>query len=240
MKNDTNWALMPASEKAGAIAMAAMKSGKDGEIALASLADAQGDEAALEVMSNLSPHVLVRIVKEFDYSCPSVTGMITTPEHVVKILSADPANWADVLNMGDEEITKTLEDIKALVISLVLCHDSDEWRQKTLEAIAKNETAMLYLTISFIGRFKCKATSKDEEIDISDIENLFLNHEVEEGEIWHLFEEVKRLTPKIGEKIIQIAMDAISKHEGLLRLQEIAKQDSVKTTKKADDMFVPL
>lgn len=82
--------LVVTPEKIADIAL--RSSGLAADSAVMAYASQSGDEKAIALMSAVEPAILARIVREHDVSKPSFIGLLSRPEDVVSIFSADPAS----------------------------------------------------------------------------------------------------------------------------------------------------
>jgi hypothetical protein len=127
----------------------AVKSGVIADSVLSALAE-KGDEYALEVVRQLPPSAKSSIVREHDFTKPSLLGLLSEPSDIVNVIVGDPITWPNPEHMSDDAILQFLEDIRTLVTSLILSKEDDEmWLREVFDEIMESENAMLFMSIAF-------------------------------------------------------------------------------------------
>jgi hypothetical protein len=128
----------------------AVKSGTMADNALSALAENKGDAYALEVARQLPPSAKSSIVREHDFTKPSLLGLLSEPSDIVNVMAGDPITWPNPNHMSDNEILQFLEDIRTLIASLILSKEDDEmWLREVFDEIMESENAMLFMSIAF-------------------------------------------------------------------------------------------
>jgi DNA integrity scanning protein DisA with diadenylate cyclase activity len=130
--------------------IALQKSGVAADYMLMNIAE-RGDKHALEVVRLLPPSAKSAIVREHDFTKPSLLGLLSEAKDVVDIMVGDPITWPNVNSMDEEGVKSFAEDITSIVTSLLLAKDGEEWLDSVFEEISNSEKATFFVAIAFIG-----------------------------------------------------------------------------------------
>jgi hypothetical protein len=163
------------------------------EKALETLADEKGDEFVKKILTHLSPIKIAAILRQNDYSSPSMIGWQLTPGVVADVLKADPLFWESVLNhKRSDNFFRIQVDALNLITSLILI-DKDRNEQKEIfENIASDELSLNYLFLPFIHwELKERQTLLIEDLD------------TESGSADHLFEVMRCSAPSVAKAVYE-------------------------------------
>lgn len=122
---------------------------KKGETAIMKLADKKGDEAAIQIISQLNPLEIARLLKSGDTSVPSMTSFLANPEQIAKMLSMDSLAWERELKDADVDY---LQHVALDLLCQILLHAEPERQKQILLAIGDDDNAFAYLCFPFLGK----------------------------------------------------------------------------------------
>ena len=211
--------------------IALRESGKAADAALMDIAE-NGDEYALEVVRNLSPAALAQIVREHDYTVPSILGLLCEPSDVVALFEKEPMTWRSVT---EDNVSDFIRDVSDVVTSIILSKDDEEWRQETFEAIAESDDATLYVAIAFLGKVRHEV---GEEFS-------FHNLGGGVGTLDELLRSMKELCPELITRIAMVVCGKMNWHYGneIAVVREVynhAHSKAMQKVQEAESMFESL
>lgn len=182
--------------------LAVRKSGIAADQSLLVVASEHGDDHARQIMTQLQPEVMARIVREHDVTKESILGYLATPRDVAAMMDADPATWHNLGQATHEEIYALMRDVSDVVTGVILSHVEDEvWITETFEAIAESESALMYLIAPMVA---CGA----RQTMAFRVKSLrFPSPHNEDGQIGHIFRLAQTYAPDVCEQIIEIVAD---------------------------------
>ncbi len=161
------------------------------EKGLETLADEKGDEFAKEILTHISPIKIAAILRQNDYSCPSLISWQLTPKVTANVLKVDPLFWESVLNHNRvDNFFQIQGDALNLIASLTLIDKNRNERKEIFKYIASDELSLNYLFLPFIG-WEIK---KNQMLFIEDLE-------VDSGSADHLFEEMRWSAPFVAKSV---------------------------------------
>lgn len=218
------------AEKAGQIAdVATRKSVSEADIMLMDTAE-KGDAFALEVFKKLPHDVKAKIVNEGDFTKPTFSGLLATPEEVVNIFISDPSIW---MEMGYKDIDERITQIRTMCTSLILSHDdSDKWFRALFQAIEEDESAVLYLAAAFVGCVEQDVAN--EEFHFS-----FTKSQYGYGEISHVHQMLSIHAPNLERQVAKTVCGFGDNSNSvtiamLVELQEQSKAQAMVETLEAE------
>lgn len=161
------------------------------EKALETLADKRGDEFVKKILTHLSPVKIAAILRQNDYSCPSMIAWQLTPKVVANVLKVDPLFWESVLNHAKvENFLQIQDDALNLMASLILIDKNRNEQKEILENIASDELSLNYLFLPFIHwELKKRQTFLIEDLDTDD------------GGADHFFEVIRWSAPSVAKNV---------------------------------------
>lgn len=168
------------------------------EKAVEAIADREGDELAKDILKHLPPVKIAAILRQHDFSCPSIISWIMTPELIVEVVKVAPLFWKQVYNRYNPgnfpEIQGNALD---LVTSLLLNAKDREQQGVILHQLSDDGLALHYLMLPFVGW------------EIQDNQTLeFEDPEIDFGTADHLFEMIRWAAPFVAQKIILFVQSA--------------------------------
>lgn len=104
------------------------------EAALQMIADQHGDKTVAKLIANLPALAIADIVREFDYTKPSIVGALLTPLQLRKVIER--------LLLLDGNIVETL-------CSVILQHDESTKRGNYFRELGKSEIGLTSLAVCF-------------------------------------------------------------------------------------------
>lgn len=147
------------------------------EKAIDDIAHRKGDEFVRKMLDNLSPVKIAAILRQHDFSCPSIISWILSPEVIANVVKTDPLFWKDI---HDAEKTGNFfqiqNDALDLITSLLENANSRDRQGDILEHISRDSLSLLYLCLPFIGwQVKKEQTLffEDPDIDIGTADYLY-------------------------------------------------------------------
>ena len=211
--------------------IALRKSGKAADAALMDIAE-KGDEYALEVVRNLPPTALAQIVREHDYTVPSILGLLCEPSDVVALFEKEPMTWK---NVTKDNVSDFICDVSDIVTSIILSKDDERWRTEVFEAVVESDEAVLYLAIAFLGKVRYEGR---EEFS-------FHNLGGGDGTSDELVRSMKELCPKLTDRIAMVVCGKMDWHYGneiavVREVYDLAHATAMKKVQKAENMFESL
>lgn len=167
--------------------ISAQKAGK----ALETLADEKGDEFVKEILAHLSHVKLAAILRQNDYSCPSLISWQLTPKVVADVLKVDPLFWESVLNLDKVDIFFQIQgDALNLITSLILIDKHRKEQKEIFKNIASDDLSLNYLFLPFINwELKKRQTLLIEDPD------------TEPASADHLFEVMRWSAPFVARSV---------------------------------------
>jgi len=214
------------AEQAGQIAdVATRKSVAEADGMLMAIAE-EGDAFALEVFKKLPHDVKAKIVNEGDFTKPTFSGLLATPEEVVNIFVSDPSIWVEI---GHKNIDERITQIRTMCTSLILSHDSDKWFGELFQAIEEDENAVLYLAAAFVG-------CVEQNVEKKEFHFSFTRSQYGDGEISHVHQMLSMHAPnlecQVAEAVCGFGED--SRMAMLVELQEQSKVHAMAETLEAE------
>jgi len=130
--------------------VASRQSGKVADGMLMNLVE-KGDSEALAVVRELPPSTKARILRDHDYTVPSIFGLLLEPEDVVDVMVGEPLTWLNAHSMSEHAVYSLVDDVRSILTSIILSRDDEEWQQDVLHAIEQSEEAVLFMAIAYAG-----------------------------------------------------------------------------------------
>ena len=162
------------------------------ESVLEAIADREGDERSKAILAQLPPVKIAAILRQHDFSSPSILSWMMTPEMIAAVLKIDPFFWMHVHNRLDSgNFAKIQSEALDLATSLLSNANGREQQSAILELASRDPASLQYLFLPFIG-WKIKAESMLEWED----------PEIEEGTPDHLYEMIRWAAPSLAQQII--------------------------------------
>ena len=211
--------------------VALRKSGSAADAMLMEIAE-QGDDIALEVVRSLPPSATAAIVREHDYTKPSMLGLLSKPEDVVSLFVNDPKTWG---NIYEENVEDFICDIRDVTTSVILSKDDDVWRSEVFDAIAESDSALLYLAVAFSGH-----VFHDGGESFS-----FHFRDYGDGTLAHLHREMSAHNQSLTQRVAMIVCGHMDWHYGnefaiLQKIHKRAQNITLKGVEEVQGMFEPL
>lgn len=161
------------------------------EKAIDDIAHYQGDELVKEILHNLAPVKILAMLKQHDFSCPSIIAWILSPEVIVNILTIDPLFWKNIYNDNGHDNFFQIQNDALDLIASILTNVKDRDRQgEILRQISCNSLSLLYLFLPFIGW----QIRKEQTLFIED-------PDIDFGTADHLYEMIRWAAPQVAEEI---------------------------------------
>ncbi|RLE45510.1 hypothetical protein DRJ25_05560 [Candidatus Woesearchaeota archaeon] len=228
MGNDEK--ILAVTKAASHISTLVEKSELQAEMALSDIASENGDEFALEVLKQMPPLQIAKIIRSRDFSCPSIISPLATPELVVEFFRKEPLLW----EMENEKTFQSYDGniILNLISMIIIGQEDDGKRAEILEAVAEDEISFEYLMQPFIG-WEARA-----ETDF-----LLENTEIEFGSADHLFEVILKTAPRVAQKILKNIgryNPIWSKDDLYQKTKESIEEKEKPADSVEDDGFIPL
>jgi len=152
------------------------------------LADKNGDRFVADVLSQMSAVQVAAMLRQKDYSAPSILIWLLTPVLAAEVLKVAPLFWENVHPQMDlDEISAIRDEALDLIAALVLFQKQMGRQKAILQAIADDEASLFYLYLPFYG------WQPDETYD-----PFFENRDVEYGSPAQLFEKMRFVVPEIA------------------------------------------
>ncbi|MCF7844056.1 hypothetical protein K9M47_04175 [Candidatus Gracilibacteria bacterium] len=128
------------------------------------VADKEGDKSAAKLIGRLPAVVVADIVVQFDYTKPSIVGMIVTPKQLRKVVERLP--------LMDQE-----NRISDVLCGVILHEDDTRKRKAFLSEFTRNEIGIGLLAIAlegdeFISFIKTGSFSSGEDAEKATSENI--------------------------------------------------------------------
>ncbi len=161
------------------------------EKAIDDIAHRKGDEYVKEILENLSPVKIVAILREHDFSSPSIISLILSPEVIVKVLRIDPLFWKSINDENNSgNFYKIQNDALDLLTSLLLNIDDKERQGEIVQLISCDSLSLPYILLPFID-----SEIKEEQTQFLD------DPDIDFGTSEHLFEIIRWVAPDVAKKI---------------------------------------
>ena len=162
------------------------------------IAHQKGDKFLGKVLDHLSPVKIAAILRQHDFSCPSIISWIMTPELIVNVLKIDPLFWKHIYNRNDPEIfIRIKNDALGLIASILLNEKSRDRQGAILQRISSDRLSRLYLFLPFIGW------------EIRENQTLeFEDSAIDPGTADHLYEMIRWAAPCVAGQIIDFVYSA--------------------------------
>jgi len=164
------------------------------------IAHRQGDELVKEILNHLSPVKIAAILRQHDFSCPSIISWLLSPKVIVNILRIDPLFWKNIYDVSRSDIFLQIQTDALDLISSILININDRDKQGAiLRHISRDSLSLLYLFLPFIGwQIKKEQTLLIEDPDI------------DFGTADHLYEMIRWAAPQVAKQIFDfIYLDQI-------------------------------
>lgn len=156
------------------------------------IAHHKGDEFVKNILNHLPPVKIAAILRQHDFSCPSIISWILTPEIIVKILRIDPLFWKNIYDTKQSgNFYQIQNNALDLIISILVNGKSRDKQREILRQISNDSLTLLYLCIPFVGW-----EIKEEQTLLYEVPD------VEFGTADHLYEMIRWAAPYVAEKII--------------------------------------
>ena len=193
--------------------IAIRKDGVKADELLMSVASQYGDERAKDILSQLDPAIMARIVREHDVTKESILGLLVSPQEVAAILDADPTTWHNIEQASQDEIIKLMRDVADVITGLLLSHVDDEiWLAQTFDAIAESDSALMYFVAPMVA---CGAR---QSMAFRQRTLRFPYPYDEDGNIGHVFRLMREYAPFVADQVIGIVSEYVN--EASLREKE--------------------
>jgi hypothetical protein len=168
------------------------------EKAIEAIADREGDEFVKDILAHLPPVKIAAILRQHDFSCPSIISWILTPKTVVNVLKVDPLFWKNIYDPSQSgNFFQIQNDALDLITSILENGKSIDNQGEILRQISCDSLSLLYLYIPFIGwQIKKEQTLLIEDPDI------------DFGTADHLYEMIRWVAPYVAEKILTFIYSA--------------------------------
>jgi len=164
------------------------------------IAHRQGDELVKEILSHLSPVKIAAILRQHDFSCPSIISWLLSPKVIVNILRIDPLFWKNIYDVSQSDIFLQIQADALDLISSILININDRDKQGAiLRSIGRDSLSLLYLFLPFIGW----QVKKEQTLLIED-------PDIDFGTADHLYEMIRWAAPQVAKQIFDfIYLDQI-------------------------------
>lgn len=153
-----------------------MPTGK-AERAIEAIADKDGDEVAKIILGHLPPVKIAEILRQHDFSCPSIISWMLTPQLAVNLLRIDPLFWMHVYNGKDfENFVKIQSDALDLMLSILSNAKSKDQQRSILHQVRSDGLSRQYLLLPFVGweiKEDQRSEFEDPEIDFGTPDHLY-------------------------------------------------------------------
>ena len=164
------------------------------------IADRNGDEWAKDILAHLPPVKIAEILRQYDFSCPSIISWMMTPECIVGILRVDPLFWQQVYNKKNTgNLIKIQNDALDLISSILLNAKSREQQEAILQHISNDDLGRLYLFLPFVGW----EIGENQPLEFED-------PEAEWGTADHLYETIRWAAPHVAGQIIDFVYPSVT------------------------------
>ena len=220
--------------------LAIRKNGSAADEAIMAYASDVGDELALQVLSELEPEIMARIVRDHDFTKTSFLGLISRPEDVISIFEADPGTWNNLESASKDEINTLIRDVSDVVTGIILSKEDDEWRTDVFDLLLESEIAMTYVAVPLMARLHNYEYSQENDSYL-----LRFHYPYEgEGEIGRVWRLMRDLSPKVA-KVIGSMVSGHHKVQNSfwsarVALTGLQAEKAGEKTEIAQQMFEPL
>ncbi|MCP4021670.1 MAG: hypothetical protein GY729_07500 [Desulfobacteraceae bacterium] len=162
------------------------------------IAHKRGDEFVKDILAHLPPVKIAAMLRQYDFSCPSIISWILTPTMIVNVLKIDPLFWKNIYDSNQSgNFYKIQNDALDLMTSILINGKSRDKQGAILKHISKDNLSLLYLFLPFIGwQIKKKQTLMIEDPD------------VELGTADHLYEMIQWAAPYVAQQIAEFTGSA--------------------------------
>ncbi len=162
------------------------------EKAIDDIAHRKGDEFVKEILDNLSPVKIAAILRQHDFSCPSIISWILSPKIIVNILRIDPLFWRNIYDGNNSNNFSQIQNNALDLINSILANIKNRDRQREIiQHISRNSLSLMYLYLPFIG-WQIK---KEQTLFIED-------PDIDYGTADHLYEMIRWAAPQVAEQIL--------------------------------------
>ncbi|NOX33309.1 MAG: hypothetical protein GXP56_06170 [Deltaproteobacteria bacterium] len=162
------------------------------EKAIEAIADRKGDEFVKNILEHLPPVKIAAILRQHDFSCPSIISWILTPKIIMDVLKVDPLFWKSIYDRNQSDNFFQIQNDALDLINSMLLNEEDRDKQGAiLQHISADSLSLLYLFLPFVGW----QVKKSQTLDFEDPEFDF-------GTADHLFEMIRWADPYTAKKII--------------------------------------
>lgn len=150
-----------------------------------------GDSLVKEILECLSPVKIAAILRQHDFSNPSIISWLLSPRVIVNVLKIDPLFWKNIYDETKSDNFLQIQNEALNLIVSILENVNDRNQQgEILRKISCDNLSLLYLIIPFIG-WKIK---KEQTLFIED-------PDIDFGTPDHLFEMIRWAAPQVAEQI---------------------------------------
>lgn len=199
-----------------------VESTQDAEKALSIYIEEHGDVALAEVLQEIHPLSLARIISEHDFSKPTLAHWLISKEKLIDICKHLPLLWYNELQSEGESLDVIKIEriqLKSIDIFLTILSslNSDEERSKFIELVISDDASFDYILLPFVGDFlESEHISQSELAEIYESRDYNLDyffkeghslHSITEGTPEHLFLLIKEYNYGAASTILQALID---------------------------------
>lgn len=156
------------------------------------IAHHKGDEFVTEILDHLSPVKIAAILRQHDFSCPSIISWLLSPKAVVNILKIDPLFWMNIYDANRAENFYQIQDDAIDLITSILENVKNRDKQgEILRHINRDSLSLLYLSLPFMGW------------QINKEQTLFIEGtDIDFGTADHLYEMIRWAAPQVAKNVL--------------------------------------
>ena len=164
------------------------------EKAIEAIADKKGDALARQLLAELSPVAIAAILRQHDFSCPSMISWLLTPDRIQAVLRVDPLFWRDVCDVHRPYFSDIQRQALELILTFLLTREDRAYQAKILRRIDEDSISQGYLELAFVGW----QIQKNQTMELED-------PAVEYGSQDHLFEIIRWAAPDTAQRLMEMS-----------------------------------
>lgn len=165
------------------------------EKAIDDIAHHQGDELAKKILANLPTVKILAILRQHDFSSPSIAAWMLSPGTIVDLFKKDPLFWMNIYDQSKTYNFIQIQDNALDLIISLLANIHDRGKQgMVLQNINRDDLSRLYLLLPFLGW----QVRREQTLFIED-------PDIDFGTADHLYEIIRWAAPEVAEEILEFA-----------------------------------
>lgn len=190
--------------------------------AIQAVADVSGDGEAFRIISSLPALAIADIVREFDYTKPSIVGDLLTPLQLRKVVQRLPHVGGNVQE----------------TLCAVILQREEKYRGAFFRELGKSELTLMALAVAFDSEvlLRFAYTNMFGEFDEEEV----TENEVKKGEWEELLFSLKSCSPRTFRRVVSMveqAKDAVPRRNLALELERECRKVFGKMPSASDDPY---